>query len=85
MGDKVTVTYENRDYQYPLKETTYTRDYWLKLYAGMAMQGILSNNNLLVATWKQAKEIGAEEGKFTAGAAREFAQALVDEIFKDES
>lgn len=49
---------------------TYTCDYWLKLYAGMALQGLLVDPNVSM--------------KRTITLAAEAAHKLVDEMFKDE-
>ena len=64
---------------------TYTRDYWLKLYAGMIIQGIFANNDLLVATVQEANEKNVISALFIATNVREQAQILVNEMFGDES
>ena len=64
-------------------ETTSTsldRDYWLKLYAGMALEGLCANINVV------PNDIARDVSwKAMAGISRYAAQKLVDEMFKDES
>ena len=57
-------------------------DYWEKLkhqYAGMAMQGILSNISFMKIS-EDAIERGERVKDITAGAAIEFATALVEKL-----
>lgn len=56
------------------EERTYTRDYWLKLYAGMALQGFISNPTML-----------GLQNNVMPEKARIWAESLVDEMFKEES
>ena len=58
-------------------------DYWTRLehtYAGMAMQGILSNPALFKATAKNAEEFGLEVRQALAIDARVYATALVEKL-----
>ena len=58
-------------------------DYWTRLehqYAGMAMQGILSNPELFKATAKNAEEFGLIVPQAVAIDANCFAHALVQKI-----
>lgn len=58
-------------------------DYWTRLehqYAGMAMQGILSNSELFKATAKNAEEFGLILPQAVAIDANCFAQALVEKL-----
>ena len=60
-----------------------TIDYWTKLehqYAGMAMQGILSNPELFKATAKNAEEFGLIVPQAVAIDAYCFARALVQKM-----
>ena len=60
-----------------------TPDYWDKLlhqYAGMAMQGILSNPELFKATAKNAEEFGLIVPQAVAIDANCFATALVEKL-----
>ena len=50
---------------------TYTRDYWLKLYAGMAMQGLLADKDLSFSK--------------VAAMSEELAHDMVNTMFGDES
>lgn len=64
-------------------ETPDTPDYWTRLehtYAGMAMQGILSNPELFKATAKNAEEFGLIVPQAVAIDANCFAHALVKKI-----
>lgn len=61
----------------------YTPDYWTRLehqYAGMAMQGILSNPELFKATAKNAEEFGLIVPQAVAIDANCFAHALVEKM-----
>jgi hypothetical protein len=65
------------------EEITNTPDYWTRLehtYAGMAMQGILSNPELFKATAKNAEEFGLIVPQAVAIDANCFAHALVKKI-----
>ena len=58
-------------------------DYWTRLehqYAGMAMQGILSNPELFKATAKNAEEFGLIVPQAVAIDANCFAHALVEKM-----
>lgn len=60
-----------------------TADYWTRLehqYAGMAMQGILSNPELFKATAKNAEEFGLIVPQAVAIDANCFAHALVEKM-----
>ena len=62
-------------------------DYWDKLlhqYAGMAMQGILSNEELFKATAKNAEEFGLEVRQALAIDAKVYATALVEKLKEKE-
>jgi hypothetical protein len=62
-------------------------DYWTRLehqYAGMAMQGILSNPELFKATAKNAEEFGLIVPQAVAIDANCFAHALVQKM-KEET
>lgn len=52
------------------EERTYTRDYWLRLYAGMALQGVLLDPNLSTEA--------------AADLAVKAATKLVDKLFQNE-
>lgn len=74
MFDKETVICTGEIGNQSLKETrqeTYTRDYWLKIYASMAMMG-LSHDPDIDRNWV------IDESEVRA-------QLLVDKMFKDES
>ena len=58
-----------------ITSTSLNRDYWLKLYAGMALQGM----------WASPKFDVIAEFSDTSKTIKQMAQALVDEMFKDES
>ena len=62
-------------------------DYWTRLehqYAGMAMQGILSNSELFKATAKNAEEFGLIVPQTVAIDANCFAHALVQKLKEKE-
>ncbi len=62
-------------------------DYWTRLeyqYAGMAMQGILSNPALFKATAKNAEEFGLIVPQAVAIDANCFAHALVEKMKEKE-
>ena len=62
-------------------------DYWTRLehtYAGMAMQGILSNPELFKATAKNAEEFGLIVPQAIAIDANCFAHALVEKLKEKE-
>ena len=62
-------------------------DYWEKLkhqYAGMAMQGILSNSELFKATAKNAEEFGLEVRQALAIDAKVYATALVEKLKNEQ-
>lgn len=64
-----------------------TADYWTRLehqYAGMAMQGILSNPELFKATAKNAEEFGLIVPQAVAIDASHFAHALVQKLKEKE-
>ena len=64
-----------------------TPDYWTRLehtYAGMAMQGILSNPELFKATAKNAEEFGLIVPQAVAIDANCFAHALVQKLKEKE-
>ena len=64
-----------------------TPDYWTRLehqYAGMAMQGILSNPKLFKATAKNAEEFGLIVPQTVAIDANCFAHALVQKLKEKE-
>ena len=63
---------------------TYTREYWLRLYAGMALQGMLSNEKLLQSALEFADEDGVKHGESLALAAKGSAEYLVDMMFEDD-
>lgn len=65
-----TATEQSHIYGKQITGETYTRDYWLKRYAGMALPGLLADPDLSV------------ERSVTLAA--EAAHKLVDEMFKDE-
>ena len=68
-------------------ETPDTPDYWTRLehtYAGMAMQGILSNPELFKATAKNAEEFGLIVPQAVAIDANCFAHALVQKLKEKE-
>ena len=65
----------------------YEPDYWEKLlhqYAGMAMQGILSNPKLFKATAKNAEEFGLIVPQAVAIDANCFAHALIQKLKEKE-
>lgn len=65
----------------------YDPDYWTRLehqYAGMAMQGILSNPKLFKATAKNAEEFGLIVPQTVAIDANCFAHALVQKLKEKE-
>lgn len=51
------ITEEQNIFEKQITGETYTRDYWLKLYAGMALQGILVDTNVSI---DQAVNIATE-------------------------
>ena len=62
-------------------------DYWTRLehtYAGMAMQGILSNPELFKATAKNAEEFGLIVPQAVTIDAYHFAHALVEKLKEKE-
>ena len=64
-----------------------TIDYWTRLehqYAGMAMQGILSNSELFKATAKNAEEFGLEVRQALAIDAKVYATALVEKLKNEQ-
>ena len=64
-----------------------TPDYWTRLehqYAGMAMQGILSNPELFKATAKNAEEFGLIVPQAVAIDANCFAHALIQKLKEKE-
>ena len=87
--DMSIVTYKSDDGTYVktlIKNFTFIdaeKDYYTKLehqYAGMAMQGILSNPKLFKATAKNAKEFGLIVPQAVAIDANCFAHALVQKL-----
>ena len=67
----------------PLSWKPFEPTYWQKLehqYAGMAMQGILSNSELFKATAKNAEEFGLEVRQALAIDAKVYATALVEKL-----
>ena len=75
MRDIIVGPYTLKGYEDPKQQITYTRDYWSKLYAGMALQGM----------WASPKFDVIAEFSDTSKTIKQMAQALVDEMFKDES
>lgn len=73
-----------------VKEKSFPKDepdYWTRLehqYAGMAMQGILSNPKLFKATAKNAEEFGLIVPQTVAIDANCFAHALVQKLKEKE-
>ena len=85
--DQCSVLYDDgrRELMYgkELEEVQGAPDYWEKLlhqYAGMAMQGILSNSELFKATAKNAEEFGLEVRESLAIDAIVYATTLVEEL-----
>ena len=71
------------DEEYWEKEEPIYPDYWTRLehqYAGMAMQGILSNPKLFKATAKNAEEFGLIVPQAVTIDAYHFAHALVEKM-----
>ena len=70
-------------YEIETIDAPFTDNYWEKLkhqYAGMAMQGILSNPELFKATAKNAEEFGLIVPQAVAIDANCFATALVEKL-----
>ena len=71
----------------PLSWKPFEPTYWQKLehqYAGMAMQGILSNSELFKATAKNAEEFGLEVRQALAIDAKVYATALVEKLKNEQ-
>ena len=93
MSDELTI-FDNEDYEqgwndgyYEAVNTNTDPDYWTRLlhqYAGMAMQGILSNEELFKATAKNAEEFGLEVRQALAIDAKVYATALVEKLKEKE-
>ena len=67
---------------------SYTPDYWTRLehqYAGIAMQGILSNQALLTIIAKQSDKYAIVLQQAVANDAYNYATALVEKLKKSES
>ena len=89
MSDELTI-FDNEDYEqgwndgyYEATSTNHNPDYWEKLkhqYAGMAMQGILTNPIGFENIRSRGRNIQVE----TALLASEFAHALVEKYKKEE-
>ena len=75
--DKVTI--KDNGNNLDTYQETYTRDYWLKLYAGMAMQGMSAIPQMVT------RDNETPTYNELADKCYNRAQALVDKIFKDES
>lgn len=75
--DKVTI--KDNGNNLDTYQETYTRDYWLKLYAGMVLQGLSSIPSIVKDTNRHPtyNEL-ADEAKLRA-------EILVETMFKDES
>lgn len=78
--DKITI--KDNGNNLDTYQETYTRDYWLKLYAGMVLQGMSTIVNLKLSIDGEYIQTTNEN---IAMFCRAKAQALVDEMFKDES
>ena len=75
--------YTSYDLDFYIEEGITIPDYWTRLehqYAGMAMQGILSNPELFKATAKNAEEFGLIVPQAVAIDANCFAHALVQKM-----
>lgn len=69
--DKIMEKFDSNTGEVYTDTETYTRDYWLKLYAGMAMQGLLADKDLSFS-------------KIVA-MSQEVAHDMVNTMFGDES
>ena len=82
VDQKTGVSYFEEELFFP-KDLADDPDYWTRLehqYAGMAMQGILSNLELFKATAKNAEEFGLIVPQAVAIDAYCFARALVQKM-----
>ena len=78
------ITFEKDELDFDIEDDP---DYWERLehqYAGMAMQGILSNPKLFKATAKNAEEFGLIVPQTVAIDANCFAHALVQKLKEKE-
>ena len=86
VAQKTGISYFDEELFFP-KDLADEPDYWTRLkhqYAGMAMQGILSNPKLFKATAKNAEEFGFTVPQTVAIDANCFAHALVQKLKEKE-
>ena len=68
-----------------LAASEFTDGYWLRCYAGQAMQGILANNKLLSGFVSVGETIGMEQLAAISKGAVAQASALLEEVKKHEN
>lgn len=61
----------------------FDRDYWLKLYAGKALEGLCANPN--ITQYSDLNDRESSDNEDIIEFAKFRAQLLVDKMFKDES
>ena len=83
MRDIVIRKYTDRGSGDPMEKRTYTRDYWLKLYAGRALGGLCANPN--ITAYSDLSDRESPDNEDIIEFAKFSAQKLVDEMFKDGS